>query len=489
MSRINLKIFKCSWWQWLLILVFLWLAVVLWPMKSFLLPSNWWGDSLIVVMNDNEARPCGGFATAYGELRLPIFKLKVNNSYALDADLGEALPPLDQVANRLKFWDLGTATDLNQCAQDFKAGYRANTDKSVDRVILVQMSFLENWAKLLGQDDFFAVISRSVADVDHHDEGALAQRKSPAGNMIKSLVKKTVLNPLKWSKFTQLVHHSQYKKSLFWSHKNKSQNKSRSNTISLVEWNLGGGKSSRYLRKNWNIDLQQITPDSWMAELAVQISHLGQYDEPLSQTWQGQFEFTLFSETYFIPATIKPGENWSFRASYEIQRPAKSLNIYTPPTQDWDTNFSISILAGQTLLSKKLDTQESVGTWPKRHHKCKNQTINWEILPDKLSPFITLHEYISWEEDDLLTEIHFNEPIKITDNSSAELTDRNFEVSSITEHPEFKSWELLEDQVTLLIHWSQTQFQKDERFYVRLSGIEDIWGNKLSDDERTIITR
>jgi len=186
MSRINLKLFSLSWWQCLLILVFVWLAFVIWPIKGFLLPQHWWGQSLFVVMNDNEARPCGGFATAYGELSLPLFNLNIGSTYELNADLGEAPEPLNQVSDRLYFWDLGTSIDLNQCVADFKSGYLANTDVEVDRVILVQMSFLENWAKILGNNTFFADISRQVANVDHHDEISLENRKNPAGETLKS---------------------------------------------------------------------------------------------------------------------------------------------------------------------------------------------------------------------------------------------------------------------------------------------------------------
>jgi len=502
MSRINLKIFKLSWWQWLLMIVFVWLIFVIWPVKGFLLPGNWWGNSLIVVMNDNEARPCGGFATAYGVLKLPLFSLDVGSTYELDADLGPAPEPLTMVTDRLKFWDLGTSINLNECAADFKSGYFTNTEKDVDRVILMQMSFLENWAKMLGNDTFFADISRQVANVDHHDEASLETRKDPAGELISSLIRQTLLNPFQWRQVAQLINEAEDNHYLFVQGKTKFVALGP-NTISIAEWNLGGGKSSRYLRKNWSVELGEHVSNKSIVRLSV--DHLADYDAPLSQAWVGGFSLNIMGdegESSFIPAEAGGGGPQFYRDNvfyFEIKE-HNTVSIYAPSYQNWQTQASVSVFAQQTLESRILDIKESIGTWFGKL-PAGGLNIDWEILPDETAPFLTLHKpldanaldeailnELSWTEGDLIVELQFSEAIDLQ-NLQAELQDRNHTVLEITENPQLKGFNLLDNQTTLLLNWSQEQYQKDERFYLTLDGIEDVWGNKYVNAPRTVITR
>jgi len=474
----------------LLVVVLWWLLSVLWPVKSLLLPQNWWGTSLIVVMNDNEARPCGGFATAYGELKLPLFKLNIGSTYRLDKDLGPAPAPLDQVSDRLKFWDLGTSTNLRQCAEDFENGYLKNTDTAVARVILVQMSFLEKWAKILGQDDFFAQVSREVADIDHHDETSLETRKDPAGEMVGSFVKKTVFNPFKWRSFTRLIgkHPAMFRQS------------KHDADISIAEWNLGGGKSSRYLRKKWALDIQESAPGDFSLTLRLTVDHLGGYDAPLSQDWKGGFWFKFMELEAFIPATIKAGERWTHAQTYPANiNDLNKLNLYTPSYQHWHTDVSFSAFPQQKITSKVLKTRESVGHWSGKI-RCGGKSIDWRLVEDDSPIFLTLHKPIdsdllgasvkkilNWSEGDLIVELHFNEPFKVG-NLKAALTDRDHTVTAVTENLTMKHPHQL-GLTTLLLNFNQNQYQKDERFYLSLEGVTDVWGNAYANEPRTVITR
>lgn len=481
--------FDKKWWPWLLGIIFLWLALTLWPVKSLLWPGNWWGESLVVVLNENEARPCGGFATAYGVIHLPLISADVGNSYELAADLGPAPRPLNEVSSRLHFWDLGRSTDLAQCAEDFMAGYRANVD-DVDRVLLLPMGFLENWSRLVGGNNFFTAISREVANIDRHDETSIATRKNQSAQLVKSLIRRTLVRPWAWPRITR-----QFQKKVFWSGKKATQ--STPANITVTEWNLGGGKSSRYLRKQADIDLREISPGNWIAQIKLNIDHLGGYDEPLSQIWKGGFEVNVFEESRFIKAEISPGARWSRSITFRLKESPNKAKIHLPKWQRWQTNFAVSVIPGQALKSKHLKVQESVGR--KKYHY--SGPISWEIVPDTNPPFLTLHnpidpnllsaevqDEINWSEGDLVTEIHFNEAVNLT-GQNIQLEDRNFSVPEITENPQIKGAKLLDDQVTMLIAWSQNEYQKDERFYLTLSEVEDIWGNKIGSGKRTIITR
>ncbi len=522
MARVKSRKFPKNRWHWLLILFFVWFLIALWPVKTFLWPGHWWGNSLIVVMNDSEARPCGGFATAYGVLRLPIFKLDVGSTYDLDTDLGENLAPLKQVSERLHFWDLGRTPHLEKCTQSFAAGYQANSDRKIKRVILLQTSFLERWATVVGKKNFFANMSRSVADVDHHDEDSLANRKNPAGSMLRSLIFRS-LNPIQWRQTTALIRQAERDKTLYW--QGKSKFKMPANLVQISEWNLGGGKSSRYLRKSWSVDVQEWLPNDFSVTLRIDVSHLGANDGPLSQVWKGGFTFNFLDLGVFIPAEIAPGKSWHFEHSYRANlEELKKLHLYAPPYQNWQTKFSFSAFPQQPLRSKTLATQESVGTWS-GILPTKGLSVDWSPREDETAPFLTLHKPfpmstdwqiepaalppflasqpdidlstvsndirtgLDWKPGDLVVELQFNEAIDLdAETLTANLEDRDFAVADRTENLELKGLHHL-NLTTLLLNFEQAEYQTDERFYLSVNGVTDVWGNPYANEKRTVITR
>lgn len=504
MSRINLKYFTLSWWQLALLLVFVWLLSVLWPIKGLLLPQNWWGQSLIVVINENEARPCGGFATAYGVLELPLFGLETQNSFTLDEDLGSAeKSPLYQVSDRIRFWDLGTTYRLDDCAQSFQMAYQNNTQEKVSRTILVPLSVLEQWAKIFGDNDLFANVSRLAANVDRHDEQSLAERKDPAKDLFRSLVIKTLTQPYRWNQTTQLLGRSLQENQLYWTGVSRWKIPPDSQLLSIAEWNLGGGKSSRYLRKNWSVDLRQISPETWIAEVELRVKNLGGQDEPLSQTWKGGFEFNLFGQKHWFPTEIPVGQSWTYQENFFLAVPPDKVHLYTPPLQNWDTHFGVSVFPQQTLQSSNLDVREHVGTFQGKLN-AGGKELSWSIVPDTTPPFLTLHtvvvpdvseavasQYLLEDPDKtyFYGEIHFNELVSLTSDFGAVVTDRDFSNPEVSQDPILRSHVLLADQKTLILQFEIGESQPDERFYLTLRGVEDLFGNQIEAVQRTLITR
>ncbi len=518
----------------ILALVLVYLFLVIFPVKGLLWPGHWWGKTLIVFMNDNEARPCGGFVTAFGVLDLPQFKLELKNVYHFaKVDYGASSAPLDIVSPRRKFWDLGTTYDLEVCSQNFSAAYWQAEGKRPDQTILVQSSFLERWIDVLGwlpldgerinADNFFVTVSRNVSDVDRHDEASLENRKQPLVSLGKSLVKKTVLNPLNWPSFTRLFKSGIDNHLIYWSGYSDFQLEpvydrlvpEHSNVISVSEWNLGGGKSSRYLRKSWSVDFREIRPKEWRAKVKILIDHIGGYSEPLSQDWQGGFELNFLGKNQFIPASVSPGQSFVYETEFVVDDLVIRLHnpdtdeisklglfdirLFTPTYQNWRTDFSVSVFPEQSLTSGK----EGIG-WFRGQLPPGGRNFSWAhaINPDTTPPFLVIHkpigseafvieqlEALNFAAGDLLVEFKFNEKVQVNDNFLVELKDRNVEIADITSNPAYKRHILLEDQQSLVVSFAQNPPQADERFDLLMSGVSDLWDNEVRLGPRTVITR
>ncbi len=187
---------------------------MLWPVKFLLLPRFWMDDTLVLFFNENEARPCGGFVTAYGEVQAFPPKFSMKNSFAITDDFGQAVFPISKISPTKNFWDLGTSTNLEVCALNFKYNYQKSTGKEVKNVIFVDFGTVEKVVALFGElevdgvvltkETFFATVSRAVSNVDRHDEVTLQNRKKPLTAIGKKIIFNSILRIDLWPKLTRV---------------------------------------------------------------------------------------------------------------------------------------------------------------------------------------------------------------------------------------------------------------------------------------------
>jgi len=492
-----------------------------WSIKSLFNPRFLTQKHLVIFFNQAESRPCGGFATGFGEVQVfpPSFFFK--NIYQFEKEnLGPQKYPLSLVSTHKKFWDLGDTENLSYCGKNFLFYYNQINKKDLHSVILVNFNFLEKWIDLLGSvtlegkeinsRNLFATLSRKVSNVDRHDEKALEGRKSALSVLAKTLVMKTAFRPYLWGVVSDLMGEEIEKGRIYIEGKSPEIASNKDDFV-LLEWNLGGGKSSRYLSKNLTVKLREIAPNNWEIKSHLKVSHLGSFDEPLSQIWKGVFEIRmpefLGGEIKQFETLIAPGnfweESWSIKSAGDIT----NLSFFKPPSQDWNLNLQISEFGQKQIVShdEKLKIRENTASFLGFLNKAKTK-FSWDVLPDKIKPFITFHEIINPKilEDSphknvqdflekrnsefLFVEIHFNEEIQQKDNFAMVLQDRNF-THEETLNPEFEGAILLPNQTTLLAKFKVSGFQSGERYFVKVSGIEDSFANTLQNGNRTVITR
>lgn len=508
----RLKISKKKIFLGFIVLAVFYLALVLWPIKGLVGPLlN--GKTLIVFTNEAEARPCGGFASAYGVASVFPPRVELKNVYALAGkSFQPSQYPLSLVSEKQNFWDAGVSTNLEECAESFRQHYMFAMDEKVNHVLLIDFKTLQDvlgiWPSISLEGDrvnaqsFFAKMSRKVSDVDRHDEESLATRKSPLATLGKKMILKS-LNPLVPPRITRILAKNMQNGSVYSSKASKPYMR-QPQDFALTEWNLGGGKSSRYLQKNIEISARELEPSKWQWKIRFEARHLGGWDEPLSQDWKGLFVFDFpdFLDQPVIQkeVTLAPGDLYEQGFIFDREGAiSENIGLFVPRDQEISYEFSVSALPQQHIFSPSLEMRENVafdagvGAHPRTD-------FSVEILPDSNAPFVTFHKIVpadilSAEERSRLSgsttivEVHFSENILLDSDFRAEITDRDYTNKDISEDPTYINYFLREDQHSLILGFANNVQQLEERYYIRLFGVKDLWGNSIDASERTVIDR
>jgi hypothetical protein len=361
----------------------------------------------------------------------------------------------------------------------------------------------------IDSENFFASLSRTVADVDRHDEESLADRKSLLGELGNRLFTQKIRAFWRWPFLTHRISSLIEENHIFVPGLSPGL-ETRPSDFAVIEWNLGGGKSSRYLNKKIQITGRETLDGKWDFQIVFQAQHLGGFETPLSQVWKGVFEFRFpGQDPQMIEAAISPGERWDRTFTLEgldfQSSEGSSFSIVSPRSQP--LYYDLALTSGsqrsfeRTSQSVRENLLQSRGTL-----NGESKLIAWQMVDDATRPFVSLHEVVGMdslrpdlqsffrekigeEPNPILVEVHFNEAVRLLDSFSIKLRDRDYARPEISENPALLNHKFLNDQRTLLLAFSQNAVQLDERFYLEITGIEDLSGNRLGAGQRTIITR
>ncbi len=462
-------------------------------------------------MNEAELRPCGGFVTAYGTIRPFSPHLEIKNVYTLsDENFGSTLFPVDKVTPDMRFWDLGIHPDMEQCHESFLKSYNSIADQKVEKIIFVNFSIIEDIFKKLGSvsigdkeikaSELFGYLTRAVADVDRHDETSLDNRKQPLVDLGGGLIWDLLISPIDLWRITNSFDDYLDSGELYVSGISPEMRPSPTDFF-VIEWNLGGAKTSRFLNKEVRISAREVLPSKWNIDFEFIAKNIGGIDEPLSQTWKGVFEFQfpefLGGSHSFDDVQIVPGELFKKQFSFKYEGNLSEISIFRHRGQRLFANIDISLFPQKVFDDATFKSHENVGhfygeiTLPRK-------TFTWNEKQDILPPFVTLHEIIPSEvvpfeiepkEKQFFVEVHFNETSQLTNDFSVTLMDRDFSNSSISENPQMQTFKLLDNNRTLIMSFFQEAPQFNERYYLEISGVADKWGNEMKKEKRTVIDK
>jgi len=404
------------------------------------------------------------------------------------------------------------------CAENFLTKFQEIKKKEqAKNIILVNISAVENVLDLfedieineikIKSREIFQKLSQSAANIDRHNIEALNSRKEFAINFKKPLLKTALKKPYLWP-FINYRISQQIKTGNIYIPQLSQNIGPTDKDFWIEEWNLGGGKSSRFLNKKISVNAKELSPENWEITTIFSAEHFGGTNEPISQTWQGNlilhFPKFLAQKPISYNLKIPPHKKWQklFVHKFTGNLLSKEFSTFKHNGQlNLDIDINIAVFPQKTVISNILKTNNNWGHLTKTQLKPREIFI-WDELNDKVAPFITFHEPLSLSifpkelQKKLLAknlffiEIHFNEPIKLTENFTATLTDKNI-TNPETNVLELKYKELLKDQHSMILGFSQSaSFQQDEQYELNILNLEELFGNKIEKNKpRTIITR
>lgn len=332
---------------------------------------------LVLIQNNNELRPTGGFITAVAEITLLFGFPSVNVS-----DVYQIPDPQPKISAPEPFeyfigqndpffagWTLRDANfspDFQKSSEDILKLYeKAFPESGIDGIFSVDFAVIEKLLELYGpidvegtsfdQDNFFITTQRISKDIDTHNVEQLKNRKNVLKPFGQTLLKTILKSPGKYGSLSSTIAHlaqekhvQAYSTSATLQEKFCAQNfcgkftaaPSGSDFLHVNVANIGGRKADRYVTKEIKYLADFSNPEQHRSRLTVTIEHLGSYNiqsdiyqayvrsyVPLGSNLLGSSGATLrlTEETTELGATVfadyirlAPGESVTLRYEYTL---------------------------------------------------------------------------------------------------------------------------------------------------------------------------
>lgn len=277
------------------------------------------GRFLLILQNNDELRPTGGFIGNYGLLELKdgrVANLETHDSYHLDMPAQDAFKPaVPYELNRylgVKQWffrDANWSPDFPTTARQLKYFYQEQTKvikktataEKIDGVIAITPPLVEDFLDIVGpitvedqtytRSNFVDLLQYRV-EMSYDQYGVSSwNRKEVINDVIKELKKRLLALPAnRWAEVAQvLIKNLERKNVLLYSEDNAieqwliGQNwagqirNTNADFLWVVDANLGAFKSDAVVDKHVDYQLYRSGQD-WLAEVKLNYSHNGGFD-------------------------------------------------------------------------------------------------------------------------------------------------------------------------------------------------------------------
>lgn len=505
---------------------------------------------LVVFQNNNELRPAGGFVSAFGiaKFKYGFFTgVDIQDVYGDVDNHPYQEPPYpmkqllaDQWYQGYTFRDANYDPDYPNSAKELIRMFKlTRPDMQVDGVIAVNYSFMEDLlaavgpldvnGKIFGKDTLFGMLEHEVNNVDRHNAEDLQNRKNVLKDFAQRLIKKMVFSPLKLRNVSDTIVHSLATKEIQLYFTNGSLEKLATDNswggqwpqsmngdfLAVVEANLGGMKSDRYIQRQVKYhvkaeDNPETGKKNLIAEVTIDIDHYGVEDVPMNGEYTGFFRtyvprgsqllgaesdnpkslwqkeegaYTIFGNV----VRLSPGKKT--KLSYRYKLPADVMKkdeyqLYIPKQSGTDEDYYTVLFEapqGSTVSSPHFTPRENVGVYQREMDS--DVSLYLKILPDKLPPNII---YQAIEGMNRITFV-FNENVS---NVSAE-DPLNYELKDLnTKHPESTDYlqiERIEHQgKAVILHTKNMTKQPGEFYQITMKNLSDARGNIVVPNPKTI---
>lgn len=284
---------------------------------------------LILLQNNAELRPGGGFIGNYGTISFQdghLKEIKVNDIYQIDGQLKEKIEPPKQLKDKLgvdNFYlrDSNWVPDFGTNAQTARDFYKKETGQSVDGVIAIDLYFIQNILKVTGpikltdyneeitaqnifergeyyaeigffpgstqKKDFFSSLTRAL--ISKVTDNITGQRKdnfslvSLAQSLNDSLSQKHLMLALDSPNLTTFTKHKGWDNSLPPQNFDPSDDSFETRDfLSISEANVGANKVNNELERKIDYDLTVGRDADLVAKLKITYTNKSQ-----ANTWPG----------------------------------------------------------------------------------------------------------------------------------------------------------------------------------------------------------
>jgi len=519
--------------------LFLILYVCLGELRFFAnhyLRLTWFSKNYLVLLQNNyESRPGGGFITAYGNLDTFMgwpTNLSFSNSYDITTDtyVTPPYPHEDLLKNEwyqgYNFRDANWEPNFPDATPDIIKFYQDKfPNRDVDGIIVVNFSMIEDLVDKLGgitlngqtytKDTLFSAVTNTVNDVDRHDEQALSERKNVLTDIAAVLMGKA-----KWHPFVTrnaVVKALNNKDIYLWfaskGMEDKVIQKGWANALVLLEnadflavniANLGSKKADRYIEKevhhyvNMTKELPEITTeivvryngfknnfaDDYKGYLQMMIpADASLNEQTLDSRVTENGDFKVIGDKIILPA----GSKTTLAYTYTLPRSHFNLDEYRLRLirQSGDEKYvwvTVETSPDRMMQSKDFDVRENRAMFFGKLDEDKDLSLT--MLPDKSPPY-PIEQVFS---DINTISIYWNEPIDEAtgkDITNYKITDMNVTDTNVTDEVKVVYAEIVDGSVARLEIEGATP-QNLERYQIELKGIRDNAMNTIVPDPKVI---
>lgn len=489
---------------------------------------------LIILQNNYELRPGGGFITAYGNLDTMMgwtTNLSFKNSYDIETDtyIEPPYPHEDLLKNewyqgytfRDANWHPHFPDNVNELLGFYNKQF---PKKKVDGVIVVNFSLLEDMVdrldgvelngKLLDKNNLFSELEFEVNNIDRHDVEALKNRKNILADLATVLADKVKNHPYRTR--DAIIKGLNNKNIYLWLKSDRLQNKliekGWSNTMTSTERsdflavnlaNLGSKKADRYVQTETNYyanitnEIPEITTevtirypgftnaysDNYKGYLRLYVPKDADVTSlPVDSLEEAEGEFKVIGTKIILPAGSKTVLTYVYTLPRStFLRDQFQLRLIKQSGSEMSYKATVETAEGNLMESDEMYTRENRASFQGQLEN--NIDLKLVILPDTTPPYPIEQEFTDLSHINII----WNEPL----NESTALNAKNYTIADLnkndpnTDEVSVMFTEIIEPNVVQLELEGVTE-QNLEHYRIDLNGIKDASNNIISPNPKSI---
>ena len=509
------------------------LGMNLFSLSGFLGEKNY----LVLLQNENELRPTGGFITSFAKVKMNFGKLSLevfdSISVAPPQEYQKAPRAIEEAFVKDEKFRGWVFHDSN-----FNLDFRKNAEKALfflkkdsrffgvefDGVFAVDLTAIEKLIDIFGplqiedktinSENLFSIMQRQAKDFDLHNEEEWKTRKKIFTPLAQKLMQEIITSPFLWDDFFEALGNLADKKHFLLAFvndqlQNEILTKNWSGALPSKDFfsiniaNLGGRKADRFMKRNYFSTFYIDENKNIQEDFELRLAHEGTYNlqsdrykafiriqRPkgtkiikTSDNLKGEIQkkdFDHYSEfSYFL--TLLPNERKTFNFNFMLPHEAsleESNNFYFFKQPGiFDQRWEIVFKGANDLSFQSNDCNYSKKA--ENVFFCdlvlsQDQEINLTLKPDQLSPIMQWINLINLNELELRFSEKISSKITVKDIKIIDLNQKNNTLDNI------KIEKVQIDNLAIKINFSGMSEQKGEFFRIFIKDVQDISGNLTS---------